>query len=402
MKKNKKKLHIRKPFRIIIIIYLILLVLAIPYFFINIKLIGKDEIILNYGEKYSESGFKGSFFGKNISKDIKTSDNIKKTIGEYEVKYTYRWLFYKKIVKRKVIVKDVTGPKIELTGNNPYSVEINTKYEEPGYKATDNLDGDVTKKVKAEDNIDITKLGEYKVTYTVKDKSGNKTIVKRKVTVDKKLPTQMSLEEYTLDGYYDEYQLKETPKNEEYFKQVVLVGDSNIKNLFLNKFIAGKQAWYLPCINADSYFHEKLYIAGSERILLLDAVEKYKPKYLILNLGTFSTAWITEEVFINKSNELIKEIKKKSPETKLILSSLYPIREGKNINDFEQSKINNYNYKILQMAKEHNLKFLNVQSVLKSKDGYGDKRYFLDDKFHFTDTGRTVLLNYIKTHAWED
>lgn len=400
--KKKKKLHIRKPFKIILIIYIVLLVISIPYFFIDIRLVGKDEVTLDYGEKYSEAGFKGSFFGKNISKNIKVSNNIKKNIGEYEVKYSYRWLIYRKIEKRTIIIKDVSPPKIELTGNNPYSVEINTKYEEPGFKATDNLDGDVTKKVKVKNNVDITKLGKYKVTYTVKDKAGNKTVLEREVHVDKKLPTQMSLEEYTLEGYDENYQLKETPKNEEYFKQVIFVGDSNIKNLFLSKFIPGNQAWYLPCIHAESYFHEKLYIGGRERILLIDAVEKYKPKYLLLNLGVFSTAWIDEDVFINKSNELIEEIKKKSPDTRIILSSIYPIREGKNINDFDQSKINRYNYTILQMAKKHNIKFLNVQEVLKGKDGYGDNRYFLDDKFHFTDAGRTVLLNYIKTHAWEE
>ena len=38
------------------------------------------------------------------------------------------------------------------------------------------------------------------------------------------------------------------------------------------------------------------------KMRLLDAVEKYKPETMILNFGTFSTAWISEETFIEKAN----------------------------------------------------------------------------------------------------
>ena len=108
------------------------------------------------------------------------------------------------------------------------------------------------------------------------------------------------------------------------------------------------------------------------------------------------------DVFLDKANELLNEIKKKSPDTKVVLSSIYPIRKGKNINDFDQKVINTYNYYILEMAKKHNLKFLNVQEALKASDGYARDDYFIDDKFHFTDNGRSVLLKYIRTHMLEE
>lgn len=398
-----KKRVLKKKVKILIIFVCFIMILFLPYFLINISLFGKNVINVDIGKKYSEPGYKGSFLGKNITNSIKVSNNLKNEKGTYFVKYSYGWLFYKKNVQRKVVVKDISSPKIELVGSNPYSLAIGEEYVEPGFSATDNVDGDLTKNVKVNSNVDSSKKGKYKVTYTVKDKSNNQRKVTRTVVVDKKSPTQMSIEEYTLDGYYDDYKLKETPdKGNEYFSKIVLVGDSNIKNLFLTGFVPGNQAWYLPCITSESYFYEKLYIAGREQILLLDAVEKYKPKIMILNLGTFSTAWISTDTFFTKSNELIQEIKKKSPETKLILSSIYPIRKGDNINDFNQQVINTYNYYILQMAEKYKLKFLNVQEVLKGDDGYGKDSYFIDDKFHFSDSGRTVLLKYIRTHALEE
>ena len=229
-----------------------------------------------------------------------------------------------------------------------------------------------------------------------------KKVLKRVVNVDKKNPTQMSLEEFSLDGFYDNVKLKETPINNDYYNKIVFVGDSNIKNMYLNKFIPGNQTWYLPCITAESYFTEKLYVPGHGQMFLLDAVKEFQPEYMVLNLGTFSTNWISTDTFISKSNELIESIKKLSPNTKLILSSIYPIRSGSNINDFYQAVINTYNYYILQMADKHKIKFLDVEVALKGSNGYAKDNYFLDDKFHFTDEGRKVFINYVKTHAWEE
>ena len=58
-----------------------------------------------------------------------------------------------------------------------------------------------------------------------------KKVLKRVVNVDKKNPTQMSLEEFSLDGFYDNVKLKETPINNDYYNKIVFVGDSNIKNM---------------------------------------------------------------------------------------------------------------------------------------------------------------------------
>ena len=60
-----------------------------PFIFINIKLIGNKNVELDYGEKYSESGYKAYMFNKEISDDIKTTNNIKDKIGEYEVVTKY-------------------------------------------------------------------------------------------------------------------------------------------------------------------------------------------------------------------------------------------------------------------------------------------------------------------------
>lgn len=402
--KRRRRLKVKRIVIIGIILIVVLLIMLSPFIFINIKLIGNKKIELDYGEKYSEPGFKAYMFNKEITDKIKVNNNIKESVGNYEVTYSYKFLIYNIKRTRKIIVSDLTGPEITLKGDKKLSVTINTKYEEPGYEAIDKLDGDLTENVKVSDNIDITKLGDYEVIYEVKDKAGNVNKEIRKVKVEKLKPTQMSIKDYTLDGWYDSVKLKKTKNyGNEYFNKITMVGDSNIMNMYLNGYLNGLRAWAIPCLHAESMHSIEINLYGlGIKMKLLDAVEKYKPETMILNFGTFSTTWISEETFIEKANAMIEQIKEKSPDTKIILISIYPIKKGDNINKFQQDIINKYNFLILEMADKYGLKYLDVQEVLKSNDGYGKEEYFVDDKFHLTLLGHSTVKEYIKTHALEE
>lgn len=401
---KKKKLKVKKTLIIGIILMVVLLIMLSPFIFVNIKLIGNKRIELDYGEKYSEPGFKAYMFNKEITNKIKVKNNIKENVGNYEVTYSYRFLIYNIKRTRKITISDLTGPEITLKGDKELSVTIDTKYEEPGYEAIDKLDGDLTENVIITNNIDITKLGNYEVIYEVKDKTGNISKEIRKVKVEKLKPTQMSIEDYTLDGWYDSVKLKETKNyGNEYFNKITMVGDSNVMNMYLNGYLNGLRAWAIPCLHAESMHSIEINLYGlGIKMKLLDAIEKYKPETIILNFGTFSTTWISEETFSEKANSMIEQIKEKSPDTKIILISIYPVKKGDNRGNIQQNLINKYNFLILEMADKHGLKYLDVQEVLKGNDGYGKEEYFVDDKWHLTLLGHSVVKEYIKTHALEE
>ncbi|MEH7745924.1 immunoglobulin-like domain-containing protein, partial [Neobacillus drentensis] len=52
-----------------------------------------------------------------------------------------------------------------------------------GVKAKDNVDGNLTGNIKITGTVNTKKKGTYTLTYSVTDRSGNKTVVKRKVKV---------------------------------------------------------------------------------------------------------------------------------------------------------------------------------------------------------------------------
>lgn len=76
---------------------------------------------------------------------------------------------------------DTTKPEITLKGEATVTVKLKEEYKDAGATAKDNVDGDLTSKIKVEikkdgkvvDKIDTSKVGTYTITYTVTDTAGN-------------------------------------------------------------------------------------------------------------------------------------------------------------------------------------------------------------------------------------
>jgi hypothetical protein len=69
---------------------------------------------------------------------------------------------------------DTTPPVITLDGANPLNVNKGDAYAEPGYTATDDVDGDISINVKVSGNVDVNTEGIYYLKYNVQDAAGNK------------------------------------------------------------------------------------------------------------------------------------------------------------------------------------------------------------------------------------
>lgn len=79
---------------------------------------------------------------------------------------------------------DNKAPTIKLKGASTITLKLNEQYVEQGATATDDVDGDLTSKIEITGTVDITKVGTYTITYTVKDSNGNTSTVTRKVIVE--------------------------------------------------------------------------------------------------------------------------------------------------------------------------------------------------------------------------
>ena len=177
MKRVKRKVRVSKKFIIwstCFIVFFVAIYFIQLFIFPQIKLSGGKKIIVEYKELYKEKGYKASYFGKNISNDVKVSGKVNtEKLGDYKITYQAGSGFFKKKVVRTVSVRDTTKPKLAVSKEDVYACP-GTKYSAEKVKATDNYDGDLSKKVKSE-------VGKDFVTYQVVDSNGNKKEITKKL-----------------------------------------------------------------------------------------------------------------------------------------------------------------------------------------------------------------------------
>lgn len=216
---------------IISIVTIIILFFGVKYLFIT--RIDIDDIKIEINSKYDFNSLKGKIRNKDI--DLSNDSNIDYSkLGEYEVTLESHEKYAINTKKKvKVYVVDDEKPIITLKDND-IVIDYKEKYTEPGYTAKDNYDGDITDKVIIENNIDNTKLGDYEVTYKVKDSSNNETILETTINVQKKNTKGIPVMMY--HWFYDDTKgedITKKPNNHNYIsktnfeKQIKYLVDNN-------------------------------------------------------------------------------------------------------------------------------------------------------------------------------
>ena len=124
----------------------------------------------------------------NYDGDITT--NVKKVVEDNNLKLTIVDSSNNETSKSLPITyQDKEKPKITLKGDKTIYLYIGSNYVEPGYTASDNCSGDLTKNVKVINNVDTSKAGTYYITYQVSDNYNNETTVQRTIKVRVNEPT---------------------------------------------------------------------------------------------------------------------------------------------------------------------------------------------------------------------
>lgn len=404
-KKKKGKLKIKN----IVIFALIIIVLL----FLFIKVFMKSDFqvemktkVLNVGDVY-EDNFKATFKGEDVTDDVEVTNNIySEKVGKYQVTFTYKHDNKNYKIIKDIEIRDITEPKITLTKGNEVTVLLDDNYKEPGYKAIDNYDGEITSKVKSSGKVDTSKEGIYEIKYTVTDSSKNKATVTRKVTVTKDSPLNMSVKDFKLDGLFSDVLLSKTEdKGYTYSDQFIFAGDSTALYYVINKQIPGTKLWHKEGIDPETALTNSIYINHIEtNKTFVENFKDKKPEKVVMTLGTNSAAYMDPEYFIKNYKKLLTKIKEVSPKTLIIVQSIPPVDGAYDAKKtgINNSKINKLNYYILEMCSELDIPFLNSAEILKNSNGTLKAEYSIKDGIHLSKEGNEVMMKYLETHAYED
>lgn len=174
-------------------IFICLIIVAIiPYLFLKMELIGEDNLVLTTEDEYIEEGAKAFLFGKELK--VETTDKIEvNTPGLKKIRYKLvNKIGLIKEITRTVLVEDRIAPSLVLNGSSHIEITKGDVYKEMGVTAIDNVDGNISDKVKISGEVDTTKVGEYQLVYEIEDSSNNKSEITRTIEVKEKEITYLS------------------------------------------------------------------------------------------------------------------------------------------------------------------------------------------------------------------
>ena len=194
-----------------------------------------------------------------------------------------------------------------------------------------------------------------------------------------------------------------------YIDRMIFIGDSTTYSLLyygvLTDGTATKQVW-TPASRTLTLDYATtttiLYPDTGEEITIKEAIGRKKPEIVVVTLGINGISYMynQKEYFVSVYTKLVRQIQEASPETKIILQSIFPVATNWEKESINNEKIRTGNEWILEIAEATGSSYLDTHSVLAvAENGFLPIEYQNGDGLHLNPTALSILLNYIRTHA---
>ena len=195
----------------------------------------------------------------------------------------------------------------------------------------------------------------------------------------------------------------------DYQNSIIFVGDSLTAHIRSRGVLTGgtatKQVWCpennMMNLNSEVTAAKIIYPETGEKMTVAEAAGRAKPAIMIITLGTdWGVSYLSEDEFKACYSDLIKAIKQASPDTKIILQSIFPVTQS--CATLDNAKIDNANKWVKAIASENGCRYLDTQSILKDENNSLKKDYAEADGIHLRKNAYVAILEYIRTHALTD
>ncbi len=140
-------------------------------------------------------------------------------------------------------------------------------------------------------------------------------------------------------------------------------------------------------------------MADGVEMTIPEAVKNTKPEILILTLGVNGANNFSETAYKTYYKKLINGIEEASPDTKIILQSVFPVTADYEAKAITNEGIDRLNGWVLEIAQECSLSYLDTQSVLKDASGAQKAEFSEGDGVHMNAAAYKKIVEYIRTHA---
>ena len=200
-----------------------------------------------------------------------------------------------------------------------------------------------------------------------------------------------------------------------YIDRMIFVGESTTAHLRARGVLSGgtdtKQVWQddsgtkrlSSAITSEMIFYPE----SGENMTIADACAVEKPDYIVLSFGLngLQTFVANKSTYVSNYSKLIRAIQAASPDTKIILQTVYPICD---VGNFAED-LDTLNAHILTLnswlpeiaAAFENVRVADTASVLRDTNNALLPTYDNGDGQHLTASAYKAVLAYLRTHAWQ-
>lgn len=219
------------------------------------------------------------------------------------------------------------------------------------------------------------------------------------------------------DRHEEQAELRSTEDlGTEYLDRMIFLGESTTAHLRSRSGLHPEQVWANESgtMKLDSTLLSRPIqdpISGNS-ITVVQAAELYRPEYLVLSFGLNGIMSFIQnrDSYLKNYRALIEQVLRASPDTRIIVQSVYPVARAESQTDWKFSvppeqinaSLQAVNGWLLELCRDiPSARFADTASVL--YDGAGFLRTdYTTDGIHLTKSAYDEILLYLRTHGWAE
>lgn len=193
------------------------------------------------------------------------------------------------------------------------------------------------------------------------------------------------------------------PVGEDWFDDAIFIGDSLTEGLSAYNLLDSDKVVASTGINPQTILTKDcIEQPDGSAVTVLHAIASRNPGKIYVMLGSNGVAFIGKEKLIELYGEFVDNLKSAHPDSDIYLQSILPVTHAKETEDdrYANSKIDEYNAAIMQMAGEKNVYYVNVAEAVKDENGYLPADVGADG-MHFGPSTYNLWLDYLREHYAE-
>lgn len=197
--------------------------------------------------------------------------------------------------------------------------------------------------------------------------------------------------------------ISKTSKAEDwdYFDDTVMVGDSITYGMASYGYLDFNHVFAKIGLHQGTALTSKcVYTSKTNGYSISDALKIAKPGKIYVTLGINAIYSYKADWFYDNYKALLNKIKTASPDSVIIIQSIFPVTEKWAINNGKPTcnqSVAYANQKLSELAKEENCYFLHTYEDLTDENGFLKPEYS-GDGIHLSRKGYEAVFNYILTH----